>query len=134
MTGHNIDEIRIMGHSMGGAVAAILLFPLPSNGIQRQTYLINAPKIGNAAAIRWLWKDVMQTNSTILALYDRGDIVHRLPLFYSRYSWNRPYAKTPLFEKAHFNFPEEWETFFRITFHSSPPSALLRPFHFHHMT
>ena len=112
ITDNEITEIRLMGHSMGGAIAAILLMYLPSKNVQRQAYLINAPKIGNADAVRWLWDDVMALNSTIVASYDKGDIVRKLPFFYCRYPWNRPYAKTRPFWKAHVNLPDEWKTFF----------------------
>ena len=113
MSGHEVKEIRLMGHSMGGAVAAIMLFYLPA-GIPRQAILINAPKIGNASSSRWLWGDFMCGYSLITALYDRGDIVRRLPFFYCRYPFNRPYTakKTRPFWKAHVNLPDEWGSFF----------------------
>jgi hypothetical protein len=113
IAGHKVNEIRLMGRGIGGAVAAIMPIYLPFIGIQRQVILINSPKIGNSAASRWIWDDVMLENSTVMAVYGEGDIVRLLPLFYCRYPWNRPFEKTRPFWKAQQNLPEEWGEFFK---------------------
>lgn len=102
--GHYIEGFNIMGHSMGGAVAAIMPFLLPSG--TKKVWIINAPKCGNRAVSKHL-----PVLCELTALYDYGDIVRRLPAFYSRYPNLFPYDRTRPFWKAHNNLPAIWRDF-----------------------
>ena len=101
----SVDNIFIIGHSMGGANAAILPVFFPDKKFIIE--LVNAPKMGNKKAMQWL-----ENNTQTIAFYDRGDVVRRLPLLYHKYFDNRSYGKTKPFWKAHANFPLFWDKFF----------------------
>lgn len=105
---HAIKRIEVIGHSMGGAVAAILMLYF-SNNTSTVVTLINAPKCGNKAA---MWA-LRRCGADIHVLYDQGDIVHKLPLFYCNYPLRsrRWYARSYGWGKAHNNMPREWEEF-----------------------
>jgi hypothetical protein len=100
-----VKKIQIVGHSMGGANAAIL--PIFMTNKKFEIKLINSPKIGNKKAVDWL-----KENTETVAFYDKGDIVRYFPLLYKKFSDNRSYEKTKPFWKAHSNFPVFWKKFF----------------------
>lgn len=103
--GHEIDKFDIIGHSMGGAVAAILASYLPE---YKRIVTINAPRCGN----RWAMSNLKTSCSIYFkALYDRGDVVRRLPFFYAKYPNQMGYGNTRPFWKAHNNMPVEWMVF-----------------------
>lgn len=90
------DNVHIIGHSMGGAVGAILPAMLRYKKCAVQT--INAPKPGNRKYMKWL------SNRCILtAYYDKGDIIRFFPLMYRRYANRSEYDNTRPFWKAHNN-------------------------------
>lgn len=104
----SVKRVEIIGHSMGGAVAVTLGLMLPTR-VYRKVTVINAPKCGDKAA---MWA-VRATYMELLALYDAGDVVHRLPLFYTAYPLRsrRQYASTRGIGAAHNNMPAEWGEF-----------------------
>jgi len=100
-----VKTIYVIGHSMGGANAAILPIFMPNKKFVIK--VINAPKAGNKKAIEWL-----HLNTDFVAFFDKGDIVRFFPLLYHIYFDRRSYAKTKPFWKAHGNLPDLWFLFF----------------------
>lgn len=100
-------EIYIVGHSMGGAVAAIMADTLPPPAYV-VIKAINAPKCGNREYRDWLY-----WNTTFTALHDKGDVVRHFPFFYAKYRGTREIGSTVPFWKAHNNLPLWWNDFLR---------------------
>ncbi len=100
-----IKEAYAIGHSLGGASAAIL--PALMKETHFKVSIINSPKIGNRKATKWV-----DENADIVAHYDKGDVVRYLPLLYSSYKKKHKYASTKPFWKAHANLPSWWGAFF----------------------
>ncbi len=108
MCGHPVTDIKIIGHSLGGVVAAIMgLYFGPTPKVKITT--INAPKMGNKRAV-----EALRTSGAELhVLYDVGDIVRKLPLFYADYPVRskRWYDRAYGIGIAHNNKPSEWNDF-----------------------
>lgn len=92
----NINIVKVMGHSLGGAVGSILPLLLPA--VEFHMTSINAPKSG-------------ATSSNHVAYYDKGDVVRHYPLFYPKYDVRTQYSFSKHFIPAHDNFPECWLKF-----------------------
>ncbi len=99
-------DLRIVGHSMGGAVAALIPAFLPKLNAPPSITVINAPKAGNRAYREWVFWD-----TAFSALYDKGDVVRHLPLLYAKYWGGCKVASTVPFWKAHNNLPGWWGSF-----------------------
>lgn len=95
---------RIIGHSMGGSVGALL--PLFSDVLCFVT-VINSPKIGNRRAVEL----IEDKEAFVTARHDDGDIVHHLPLFYAKWTDREAYGSTKGIGKAHNNKGPAWDEF-----------------------
>ncbi len=97
-------NLYIAGHSMGGAVAAILPWFLTYQKCRVLT--VNSPKAGNKNFVQWL-KD----NVDFRHYFNAGDIVRHLPVFYAQYPDNQQFSKSRPFWKAHNDMPWWWHSF-----------------------
>ncbi|PIE04020.1 MAG: hypothetical protein CSA76_06445, partial [Spirochaetales bacterium] len=98
------QSLYIAGHSMGGAVGAILTLLLSSK--KCMVWVVNAPKAGNKQFMQWL-----ERCSDFWLHYDAGDVVRHLPFLYAKYPREKQYAKTSPFWRAHNNLPDWWHSF-----------------------
>lgn len=102
-TDMEIKEWQVIGHSMGGAVAALLSLFSP---ICTNVWAINAPKPGNRKAMKLIDK-----RCDALMSYDGGDIVRFFPFLYARFERSFRHGKTKPFLDAHNNKGKLWVSF-----------------------
>lgn len=102
--GDRICGVDIIAHSMGGPIAILLACSFPPH-VYTDVTTVNAPKLGNKNAIKAADAKIDRLSS----LYDGGDVIRFLPLFYHRYPHRKKYGYNPF--HAHNNLPSEWKGF-----------------------